>query len=71
MQCNRTKCFPRSLINMQQNIKEILQKKLIGRNDDVLTRVLRTTYFNVVKHTITANNLNISETCNFFKSTTL
>ena len=30
--------------------------------DDVLTRALRTINFNEVKHTITANILNISET---------
>ena len=53
---------------MQQNKKETLENKFIRWNDDVLTRALRTRYFNEVKHTITANILNISETREFCTS---
>ena len=47
---------------MQQNIQETLQNELLRRNDNVLTRGLRTMYFNKIKYTITVNILNISET---------
>ena len=40
--------------------------KSIRQNDDVLTRVLGTMYFNVVKHTITVNILKIAETHTIF-----